>query len=224
MEQTGFRILPRVAADAALVQLFAGLPASNIGDCMSRMDGTSGLNPYHRPGAQLLGSALTVRVRAGDNLMIHKALQLGARGDVLVIDGGGATDRALFGDIMKNVAKMRGFAGVVIDGAIRDVGAYRSDDFPCYARGVCHRGPYKDGPGEINVPVSIGGMVVNPGDIVVGDDDGVLFIRPSEARTLAAAARKKFAAEAATFEAIRKRSYDDAWIDETLRAKGVLAG
>jgi RraA family protein len=223
MEQIGFRILPRVATDAALVQLFAGLPASNIGDCLSRMDGTWGLNAYHRPGLQLLGSALTVRVRPGDNLMIHKALQVGGAGDVLVIDGGGAVDRALFGDIMKNVARMRGFAGIVIDGAIRDVGAYRDDDFPCYARGVCHRGPYKDGPGEINVPVCIGGMVVSPGDIVVGDDDGVLFIEPREARSVAEAARRKFAAEAATFEAIRKRAYDDAWIDEALRARGVLS-
>jgi RraA family protein len=223
MDTLGFRILPRVATDRALAQLFAGLPASNIGDTMSRMDGTWGLNAYHKPGAQLLGIALTVRVRPGDNLMIHKALQLGEAGDVLVIDGGGAVDRALFGDIMKNVAKMRGFAGVVIDGAIRDVAAYRSDEFPCYARGVCHRGPYKDGPGEINVPVTIGGMAVHPGDVVVGDDDGVLFIRPSEAQAVAKAARAKFAAEEATFEAIRKRAYDDRWIDEALRAKGVLA-
>ena len=223
MQTPGFRILPRVPTDPALARLFAGLPASNIGDTMSRMDGTSGLTPFHKPGVQLLGIALTVRVRAGDNLMIHKALQLGAPGDVLVIDGGGAVDRALFGDIMKNVAKMRGFAGIVIDGAIRDVGAYRTDDFPCYARGVCHRGPYKDGPGEINVPVSIGGMVAHPGDIVVGDDDGVLFIPPAEAQAIAKAARAKFAAEEATFAAIRDRKYDDRWIDEALRAKGVLA-
>jgi RraA family protein len=222
MQTLGFRILPRVATDRALAQLFKDLPASNIGDTMSRMDGTWGLTPYHKPGVQLLGIALTVRVHAGDNLMIHKALQLGEPGDVLVIDGGGAVDRALFGDIMKNVAKMRGFAGIVIDGAIRDVGAYRNDDFPCYARGVCHRGPYKDGPGEINVPVSIGGMVVHPGDIVVGDDDGVLFIPASQAQAVAKAARAKFDAEAATFEAIRKRAYDDRWIDEALSAKGVL--
>ncbi|HET9579405.1 MAG TPA: RraA family protein [Usitatibacter sp.] len=224
MEQPGFRILPRVATDSALVRLFDGLPASIISDNLSRMTGTWGLAPYHRPGAQLLGAALTVRVRAGDNLMIHKALQLGAPGDVLVIDGGGAVDRGLFGDIMKNVAKMRGFTGVVIDGAIRDAAAYRADDFPCYARGVCHRGPYKDGPGEINVPVSIGGVVVHPGDIVVGDDDGVVFIRPAEARAVAEASRKKAAAEAATLESIRKRAYDDAWIDEALRAKGLGKG
>jgi RraA family protein len=170
----------------------------------------------------LLGPALTVRVRSGDNLMIHKALQLGKPGDVLVVDGGGCTDRALFGDIMKNVAKMRRFAGIVIDGAIRDVAAYRDDIFPCYARGVCHRGPYKDGPGEINVPVSVGGMVVNPGDIVVGDDDGVVFIAAADAKAVAAASRKKAAAEEATLASIAKNAYDDSWIDATLKAKGAL--
>jgi regulator of RNase E activity RraA len=154
--------------------------------------------------------------------MVHKALQLGKPGDVLVVDGGGALDRALFGDIMKNVAKMRGFAGVVIDGAIRDASAFRGDTLPCYARGVCHRGPYKDGPGEINVPVSIGGMVVQSGDIVVGDDDGLVFISPAEARAVAEASRKKAAAEAATLQSIATRNYDDQWVDQTLRAKGVL--
>jgi RraA family protein len=223
MEQTGYRILPCVTTDAALVRLFEGIPASIISDNLGRMTGTWGLAPFHRPGTPLLGSALTVRVRAGDNLMIHKALQLGGPGRVLVVDGGGALDRALFGDIMKNVARMRGFAGVVIDGAIRDAAAYRDDDFPCYARGVCHRGPYKDGPGEINVPVCIGGMVVHPGDIIAGDDDGVVFIAPAEARAVAEAARRKAAAEAATLDAIRRNAYDDAWIDETLRAKGVIA-
>lgn len=221
MDTIGFRILPRRDTERALVALFEGLPASIISDNLSRMTGTFGLAPWHKPGVQLLGAALTVRTRPGDNLMIHKALQLGRPGDVLVIDGGGATDRALFGDIMKNVAKMRGFAGVVIDGAIRDAGAYREDTFPCYARGVCHRGPYKDGPGEINVPVSIGGMVVMPGDIVVGDDDGVVFIAPAEAKAVAEASRKKAHAEAQTLDSIAKRAYDDAWIDQTLRAKGV---
>ena len=221
MDTIGFRILPRRDTERALVALFEGLPASIISDNLSRMTGTSGLAPWHKPGVPLLGTALTVRTRPGDNLMIHKALQLGKPGDVLVIDGGGATDRALFGDIMKNVAKMRGFAGVVIDGAIRDAGAYREDSFPCYARGVCHRGPYKDGPGEINVPVSIGGMVVMPGDIVVGDDDGVVFIAPSEAKVVAEASRKKALSEAQTLDSIAKRAYDDAWIDQALRAKGV---
>jgi regulator of RNase E activity RraA len=221
MEQPGFRILPRVATDASLVQLFSGLPTPIVSDNLSRMCGTHNLRPYHRPGVSLLGPALTVRVRTGDNLMIHKALQLGQPGDILVIDGGGCTDRALFGDIMKNVAKMRRFGGIVIDGAIRDALAYRDDDFPCFARAVCHRGPYKDGPGEINVPASVDGMVVLPGDIVVGDDDGVVFIAPREAKAVAEASRRKLAAETATLDSIAKNAYDDKWIDESLRAKGL---
>ncbi len=218
----GFRILPRIETDPALVALFAGLPASIISDNLARLTGTWGLAPRHRPGVHLAGTALTVRVRSGDNLMIHKALQLGRPGDVLVVDGNGCTDRALMGEIMKRVAQARGFAGLVVDGAVRDVASFRGDDFPCYARGVCHRGPYKDGPGEINVPVSIGGMVVHPGDIVIGDDDGVVFVTPAEARQVAEASRRKADAEAETFRAIADGSYDDAWVDQALRAHGVL--
>jgi regulator of RNase E activity RraA len=141
---------------------------------------------------------------------------------VLVVDAGGVLDRAVMGDIMKNVAKMRGMTGAVIDGAIRDSGSFRDDDFPCYSRGICHRGPYKDGPGEINVPVSIDGSLVNPGDIVVGDDDGVMFIAPSQAEALAATCRSRAADEAATLAAIAAGTYDDRWIDEALRARGIL--
>ena len=221
MSAPGFRILPRVDTPRAKVDLFRDLPTAIVSDNLNRMSGTFGLAPMHPPGLTLLGTALTVRVRTGDNLMIHKALQLGKPGDVLVVDGGGSVDRALFGDIMKNVAKMRGFAGVVIDGAIRDRAEYREDDFPCYAAGVCHRGPYKDGPGEINVPVSITGNVVSPGDIVLGDDDGVVFIAAADAEAVAAASRKKAEAEARTLDSIARRTYDDQWIDEALRAKGV---
>src|SRR3954471_1668965 len=103
MEQIGFRILPRRDTDAALVALFKDLPASIISDNLSRMTGTFGLAPWHRPGVQLLGTALTVRTRPGDNLMIHKALQLGKPGDVLVIEGGEAIHRGVFGDIMNEV-------------------------------------------------------------------------------------------------------------------------
>lgn len=221
MEQPGFRILPRVETDLALAALFEGLPASNISDNMNRMPGTAGLAPYHRPGLQLRGIALTVRVRSGDNLMIHKALQLGRSGDVLVVDGEGCLDRALIGEIMTSVARSRGMVGAVIDGAIRDAASFRNGDFACYARAVCHRGPYKDGPGEINVPVTVGGMRVNPGDVIIGDDDGVVAIPPGEARAVAEATRKKAAAEAATLQSIAQGRYDDSWIDKTLKAKGL---
>lgn len=217
MSQPGFRILERTRTNDELVSLFENLPSSIISDNLSRLNGTWGLHPYHRPGTRLLGQALTVRVRSGDNLMIHKALQMGGAGDVLVIDGDGCLDRALMGEIMKRVAQMRKFSGVVLDGAIRDVASYRDDSFPCYARGVCHRGPYKEGPGEINVPVSISGVVVQPGDIVVGDDDGVVFISPADARSVAAASHKKAQAEAETFKSIERNDYDDSWIHAVLQ-------
>ncbi len=217
----GFRILPSHTTDRALVELFRDLPTPIISDNLNRMTGTTNLAPRHKPGVFMLGTALTVRVRGGDNLMIHKALHMGKPGDILVVDGAGALDRALFGDIMKNVAKARGFVGVVLDGAIRDVAAYREDTFPCYARGVSHRGPYKEGPGEINVPVSIDGMVVMPGDIMVGDDDGVVVISPSEAKEVAAGSRKKLAAETQQLANIAAGVFDIKWIDETLKAKGV---
>jgi RraA family protein len=161
-----------------------------------------------------------VRVRPGDNLMIHRALQLGQPGDVLVVDGGGSIERALIGEIMKAVAQSRGFVGFVIDGAIRDLRSFEDDDFPCYARDVTHRGPFKDGPGEINVPVTIGGTVVHPGDIVVGDRDGVVFISASEAREVAEAAKRKSAQEAEVLSAIAAGRYDDSWISKVLAEKG----
>jgi regulator of RNase E activity RraA len=105
----GFRILPRKKTNPALVALFEGMPASIISDNLSRLSGPAFACPMHRPGTTLLGTALTVRVRSGDNLMIHKALQIARPGDVLVIDGGGCLDRALLGEIMKNVAKSRGW-------------------------------------------------------------------------------------------------------------------
>ncbi|MCC2595362.1 RraA family protein [Pusillimonas sp. MFBS29] len=199
-----------------LVSLFTDIPTSIISDCMRRIAGSSALTGYHGD-APMLGTAYTVRVRAGDNLYIHDALRKAQPGDVLVIDGAGDVDRALLGEIMMSVARMRGLAGLVVDGAIRDCSTIRQEGFPCYARAVTHRGPYKNGPGELNVPVSIGGCVVNPGDIVAGDGDGVVFIPTSQAETVAAASRKKMEAEAAVLAGIAKGAYNDAWIDEALK-------
>jgi regulator of RNase E activity RraA len=216
----GFRAFPRVDTDLALAALFGSLPTSNVSDCMSRLSGPLDVVPRHRAGA-MRGIALTVRVRQGDNLMIHRALQMGKPGDVLVVDGGGVCDRALVGEIMKAVAVSRGFVGFVIDGAIRDLQSFAEDDFPCYSRGVSHRGPYKYGPGEINVPVCIGGAVVNPGDVVLGDRDGVLFVPPHEAKELAEAAHAKMASEIGILKTIASGQYDDAWIAKNLKENGV---
>jgi len=168
-----------------LIAALREIPVAALSDNMHRNIGTVGLRPYHRPGKHTMaGTAVTARSRGGDNLTYLRALEFCRPGDVLVIDAGGHIDNAVVGGILSFYAASIGVAGLVIDGAIRDVAEIREREFPVYARGVTHRGPYKDGPGEINVPVSVGGMVINPGDIVVGDQDGLLAIPPGEAEVV----------------------------------------
>ncbi|MFK4443526.1 RraA family protein [Caballeronia udeis] len=201
-------------ADAAILASLHDIPVSALSDNMHRNIGTVGLSPYHRPVAPTMaGTAVTVRSRGGDNLTYLRALEFCRAGDVLVIDAGGDLNNAVIGGILTFYAASIGLAGIVIDGAIRDVAEIRSREFPVYARGVTHRGPYKDGPGEINVPVSVGGMVVNPGDIVVGDQDGVLAIPQEDAATVIEKAHAVLAAEARTMQAMREGKWDRAFID-----------
>jgi len=196
--------VPKVAP--GLIEAFKLAPTSVISDNLGRLAGVVGLRPFHRSG-RMAGVAFTVRTRPGDNLAIHQALELVGPGDVIVVDGGGDDTRALVGEIMKDIAEHRGAAGFVIDGAIRDVAAFRASDFPCFARSVIHRGPYKNGPGVINAPVSIGGAVISPGDIIVGDEDGVVSFSPSIADTLLADVRAQVAREEETLKAIREGRY-----------------
>jgi RraA family protein len=197
-------------AAPAIIEAFRTAPTSIISDNLSRLPGAVGLRPFHGGGA-LVGPAFTVRTRPGDNLAIHKALEIVGPGDVIVVDGGGDETRALIGEIMLNIAKYRGAAGYVIDGAIRDSGAIAASDFPVFARAAIHRGPYKSGPGEINVPVSIGGMVIAPGDIVVGDDDGVVAFPQAIAPKLLEAVKAQIAREADTIVAIREGRYQGSY-------------
>lgn len=192
--------------DPALLEAFRNASTSIISDNLARLPGAVGLRPFHK-GGPLVGVAFTVRTRPGDNLAIHQALELVGPGDVIVVDGGGDESRALVGEIMLNIAKYRGAAGYVIDGAIRDAGALAASDFPVFARTAIHRGPYKSGPGDINVPVSIGGMVVAPGDIIVGDEDGVVAFSQSIAPTLLEAVKAQIAREEDTLVAIREGRY-----------------
>jgi RraA family protein len=219
---TGFRILPSPPRPAErLLAAFAKLPTSNISDNMARHYGAGArLRPYHR-GGTLIGPAFTVKTRAGDNLLTHKAIDMAAPGDVILVDAGGGLDHAIIGEIMSSLAKKRGVAGIVIDGAIRDVDAIGASDFPVYACGVTHRGPYKDGPGEINVTVSIAGMVVNPGDIIVGDGDGVVAISQAEAESVLALTIAQKEKEEGVLAAIAAgKPIDRSWVDKMLRDKG----
>ncbi|SDM43803.1 RraA family protein [Polaromonas sp. JS666] len=218
----GIEIHPRVKEDAAALDALRGLPSSVIGDVMGgRLVGTTALRPVNRSLVSCCGNAFTVRVRAGDNLLIHKALDMLRAGDVLVVDGEGDISRALVGEIMMTTARMRGAAAFVMDGAIRDVDAFEAQRFPCWARGVSLRGPYKDGPGSINVPVAVGGMRVQPGDVIVGDSDGLVAVPVALAAEVAEKARAKVRDEQATIAAILAGTYSSAWVDATLSQKGV---
>ena len=218
----GFRILPMPQRPSReLVAALAEMVTPHLSDNMSRLQGAAAaIRPMHGGGAKLAGPAFTVRVPAGDNLMVHKAIDIAAPGDVIVVDAAGVLEQAIIGDIMTSHAARRGVAGFVIDGAIRDAAELAARPFPVYARGVTHRGPYKNGPGEINVPVSIGGMVVRPGDIIVGDADGVVAVPLADAEAVLAAAREQKKKEEASLAAIAAGTIDRKWVDETLRAKG----
>jgi len=219
----GWRIDPRVPGPAAdIVEAFRGLPAAAIGDAMSRNVGTVGLRQYHaRLDTVLCGPAVTVRVRPGDNLMIHKALTMVEAGDVLVIDGGGDVTQALVGGLMRTTCVARGLAGLVIDGAVRDLCEWAGDGMPIFARGHTHRGPSKDGPGEINVPVSVAGLVVMPGDLVVGDADGVIAIPAALAAEVLLKTRAHLAREEKIREQNRTGTSDPERFDAALRARGL---
>jgi RraA family protein len=219
--QIGFQINPRPQLDPSALELLRGIPTPILSDNMARLFAVGlALRPYHRGGV-LIGSALTVRTRPGDNLMVHKAIDLAQPGDVIVVEAGGDLTNAIIGEIMTTLAQSRGVAGFVIDGAVRDLDAIAASDFPVYARGVTHRGPYKDGPGEINVTITVGGQTIAPGDIVVGDADGVLAVPRSDAPRVAELARAQIDREAAMLRAIAEGSLDRSWVDQTLRAKGL---
>ena len=218
----GFRILERkraVSAEAA--RLFADVPVACISDVMSRMTaGGPGLRPMHAGGV-LSGPAFTVKTRPGDNLMVHKALTLAQPGDVIVVDAGGDLTNAIIGELMLSYAMKRGFAGLVVNGAIRDSEWIGKREMPVYAAGVTHRGPYKDGPGEINVPVAFGGMIVEPGDLIVGDADGFVCVPYDEVETIYAMASKKAAGETTILRNTLAGDFGDkSWIDESLRRLG----
>lgn len=200
-----------LATTDALVADFRRTATATISDNLARLPGMVGLRPFHRVGSVMAGRALTVRTAVGDNAFIHRALDLVKPGDVLVVDGGGDMARALIGEIMVTLAEVRGAAGFVIDGAIRDTAIIGAGAFPVFARAAIHRGPYKNGPGAINVPVAVGGQIVNPGDIVIGDADGVVAFPVDGAAALLEAVRAQEAKEAGILESIHAGTYSGAY-------------
>lgn len=217
----GFKIQTRTrTVDAATVEKFKSIAVANISDSMNRMvHGGPRLRPLHAGGV-LAGVALTVKQRPGDNLMVHAALNRAKAGDVLVIDAGGDLTNAIMGELMLSQAQQIGVAGVVINGAVRDSGWIAANSLPVYAAGITHRGPYKNGPGEVNATIALDGMVIEPGDLIVGDEDGVVCVPFDQTGQVFAAADKKQRDEAETMAKIKAGTVDRSWVERTLKDAG----
>ncbi|MDM0056621.1 RraA family protein [Variovorax fucosicus] len=205
-----------------LVKQASAFQPAILADVAGRRGALHGRISALRPRMKLAGSALTVEVRPGDNLMIHAAIALAKPGDVLVIDGKGDQSSALMGTIMMTACRQVGIAGVVIDGAVRDSLEIDDMDFPVFSVGTNPNGPTKVASGRIGHPVSVGGVAVRPGDLVVGDADGVVVVEREKVERLLQAAEKKVEDEAARIDAIKKGDTAAKWLESALRSAGVL--
>jgi regulator of RNase E activity RraA len=212
--------------DAELVSGFKDFDTPAISDLMNRLyTMRTGIRALTDPSLRLVGPACTVKVYPGDNLMVHKALDIARPGDVIVVDTSNSSMTAVLGDLISTKARHRRIAGFVVDGLVRDLPAIQAlGDFPVFARGLTPIGPLHRGPGEINYPISAGGIVVHPGDIIVGDVNGVVVVPQEIAKELLQRLRDQLAAEADYAAAVARGEFSNAWVDEVLRASGLLQG
>jgi regulator of RNase E activity RraA len=221
-------LLPEIVRDIErvspeLVKEASQYAASILADVAGRRGALDGRIAPLTPRTRVAGPAFTIEVRPGDNLMIHAAMQIAKPGDVLVIDGKGDTTVALMGSIMVNACKQLGIAGLVIDAAVRDSEEIVEMGYPVYSVGTNPNGPTKFVPGRINHPISIGGVTVYPGDLVVGDADGVTILEREKAPHMMAFAAKKLADEQARIAALKQgKDLRPAWVGKALQAAGVL--
>lgn len=216
---------PGPRPDPLLLERCRDLPTSVLSDSQERAGGARGV--HWVPGGhwpRIAGPALTVRTRPGDNLVVHRALDLAQPGDVLVVDAGGCTERAILGEIMGRYAVTRGLTAIVVDGAVRDAEGLAAGPIPVFALAVNHLGPYKDGPGEIHGPVQVGGVVVRSGDLVVGDGDGVVVIARERAPEVVALAQARLRSEEEQFAQIAEGTLDRSWVLESLTETRVADG
>jgi RraA family protein len=221
----GWRI--RTAIERPAPELVAGIgrfetPA--ISDLMNRLFTLHWeIHRLTAPGTRVLGPACTVKVFPGDNLMVHKSLDLAQPGDIVVVDAAGTINNAVLGDLVATKARHRGIGGFVVDGLIRDLpGILALGDLPVFARGVSPIGPLHRGPGEVNFPVSVGGIVINPGDLVVGDDNGVVVVPRGSCAELLARLEEQSEGEAGYVRAVAEGRFSNAWVDEILSGGGAV--
>jgi RraA family protein len=208
--------------DAKTVVAARKFQASILADVAGRRGTLGGRIQPLSKSMKVAGPAFTVEVRPGDNLMIHAALALAQPGDVIVVDGKGDLSCALTGALMAAHAKKAGIAGFVIDGAVRDTEECAAGDFPIFAAGANPNGPLKNSGGRINWPVSVAGTAVNPGDLIVGDADGVVVLPRELAAGIVAGAQAKVDAEAERMKQIGRGELVQGWVAEGLKAVGAL--
>lgn len=208
-KETGFKIYTSIERPSKeIVEQYRGFVAANISDSMGRLFTMDyRINPVYKPMRKLCGTAVTVQARPGDNLLSLKAIEVAQPGDVIVIATQGDTALSVWGGFMSMMAARRGIAGVVTDGVIRDVEQSREADLPIYAVGVTPAAPTKEGTGQINTSISCGGVVVEPGDIVVGDEDGVVVVPRREAEAVAERVRERIAKEDAWLKIVENGGF-----------------
>jgi regulator of RNase E activity RraA len=224
LKEVGFRIREHIERPSKkLVEAFREVSTASITDAMGRFGAMeSEIKPLFG-GVRMVGPALTVKTRPGDNLMCHKANSLVEDGDIMVIDAGAYTRVAVWGELMTLIAKAKGCAGIVIDGAVRDSARIKEIGFPLFARAIAPCVGHKDGPGEINFPIQCGGVQVEPGDIIAGDDDGIAVVPAKDAKLILKKA-KEFEAKGVK----RRKEIESGgplvpdFVDKTLREKGVI--
>ena len=205
-----------------LVDDLATYDTTDVSDAMNRMYAMSGQIRNVTNDQPLCGPALTVKTFPGDNLMVHKALDLAEPGDVIVIDASQSMTAAMVGDLIANKAKSRGVAGFILDGLIRDHEGVIETGLPIYARGITPFGPLHRGPGEINYPISCGGIVVNPGDIVTADKSGVTVVPNRWAEEVLRRLGESRERLAAYIENVKMGNFSNAWVDRQLEDDGCL--
>ncbi|QZY97376.1 RraA family protein [Pantoea dispersa] len=215
------RNIERVSALS--VSQAAAFQAAILADVAGRRGTLHGRVKPLSPQMKVAGPAITVEVRPGDNLAIHAALAIAQPGDVLVVDGKGDINCALLGEIMATQAEASGIAGIIIDGAVRDADALAQGSYPVFAAGLNPSGPTKSIPGRVNHPVSVAGASIEPGDLVVGDADGVVVIAKQDVERIIALAAKKLDAETRRIAGIKQGDLRPGWLEDALRAAGMLA-
>jgi RraA family protein len=215
----GFRVRMNIQRlPQELMQGFTQFATPDISDLLNRL---YAVDPQIRvltsPQHRVCGAALTVKVFPGDNLMVHKSLDVLEPGDVVIVDAGGSDMNAVLGDLISTKARHRGAQGFVIDGLVRDLQSIQElGDFPVFARGTTPIGPLHRGPGEINYPICCGGVVVNPGDLVVGDAMGVVIVPAGIAEELLHRLQQHEASNAEYFESVKRGNFSNAWVDKIL--------